>query len=203
MHAYLFVGDQDDLQKSLTNLAKQKNAAIYPIQLESIKDTRAISAFIKLSQNKNIIIAIANIHKASNEALQAFLKDLEEPNKKIYFALHTPNENLILPTIQSRCQIVYLSKKNISEEVLDLPKKYLSLPIGDKLDIIDQFKDRNKAIEFIDQVLYLQHKSLLANPTEGNVDTIKIVQNTRKNLSLNGNIFLHLSLMSILIEKKS
>ena len=46
--------------------------------------------------------------KMSNQASNAFLKILEEPPKDTYFLLIAENQEEILPTIVSRCQIVNL-----------------------------------------------------------------------------------------------
>ncbi|MCS7092450.1 MAG: hypothetical protein NZM26_03810 [Patescibacteria group bacterium] len=201
MHAYLFVGHIDNFESAVHKLAKQILATVYPMQLESIKDTRSISAFVKLSQNKNIIISIANIQNASNEALQAFLKDLEEPQKNTYFALHALNESNLLPTIISRCQVIYIGNKNNSKKDLSLLKKYFSVSLQEKLNIINSLKGRNETIEFLDDVLELQHQSLLKNPSLKIARDIEIVQKAKRNIMLNGNLFLHLSQMTISLSQ--
>jgi len=56
----------------------------------------------------------------TSEAANAFLKTLEEPTKTSIFILTTSMENLILPTIISRCQKISLglvSKKEIIKEL--------------------------------------------------------------------------------------
>ncbi|MCX7928294.1 MAG: hypothetical protein N2558_01245 [Patescibacteria group bacterium] len=201
MHAYLFVGNQENLKNNVNNLAKKISAHVYPMQIKSIKDVNVISSFIKLAQNQKIIITIENIQNASNEALQAFLKDLEEPQKNVYFALHALNESNLLPTIISRCQVIYIGNKNNFKKDPSLLKEYFSVPLQEKLNIIDNLKDRNETIEFLDDILKLQHQILLKNPNLEMVRDIEIVQKTKRNIMLNGNLFLHLSQMTISLSQ--
>lgn len=61
----------------------------------------------------------------NNEAANALLKVLEEPPSQTLFLLTTAQLNLILPTIQSRCQIIKLrpvSSADIKDRLQDLSK---------------------------------------------------------------------------------
>ncbi len=63
----------------------------------------------KALDNKGIKIYILNcIEYMGDEATNAILKFLEEPQDNIYAFLTTNNENIILPTILSRCQKLHL-----------------------------------------------------------------------------------------------
>lgn len=197
MHAYLFIGNDEKLNEQVTKLAKSIDSTIYPMQLTSIKDTRTISSFSKLAQHKNVLILIENIQNASNDALQAFLKDLEEPKEHIFYALHATSEDFVIPTIRSRCQIEYL-EKNDNQKDLSLIQKYMLATLDEKLEITDRIKDRGEAISFVDDLLTLQHKKLIVNPTKSLARCIETASKTRNSLTKNGNVFLHLSLMSIL-----
>lgn len=68
------------------------------------------SAFEKKAfENKGIRVYVLHlIENMTIEAINSILKFLEEPGQKVYAFLTTNNENAILPTIISRCQVLRL-----------------------------------------------------------------------------------------------
>lgn len=68
------------------------------------------SAFeMKAFESKGVRIYILHlVENMTTEAVNAILKFLEEPGNKIYAFLTTNNENTVLPTIISRCQVLRL-----------------------------------------------------------------------------------------------
>lgn len=78
---------------------------------ETIKkdDVSAIeTAFEKKAfENKGIRVYVLHlIENMTVQAINSILKFLEEPGKQVYAFLTTNNENIILPTIISRCQLL-------------------------------------------------------------------------------------------------
>ena len=70
----------------------------------------------KAFEEKGIRIYILNLIENMNvQATNSILKFLEEPGQEIYAFLTTNNENIILPTILSRCQVLRMKlvDKNI------------------------------------------------------------------------------------------
>lgn len=60
-------------------------------------------------ETKGIMIYILHlIENVTEQAINSILKFLEEPGKNVYAFLTTNNENSILPTIISRCQVMHL-----------------------------------------------------------------------------------------------
>ena len=68
------------------------------------------SAFEKKAfESKGIRVYILHlIENMTIEAINSILKFLEEPGQKVYAFLTTNNENAVLPTILSRCQVLRL-----------------------------------------------------------------------------------------------
>lgn len=67
------------------------------------------------------IYLLENIDNATPEAMNSLLKMLEEPTEGIYAILTCENQNRVLPTIQSRCQIVHfraISKQQLSKQLV-------------------------------------------------------------------------------------
>ena len=60
-------------------------------------------------ESKGIMIYVLHlIENMTEQAINSILKFLEEPGKNVYAFLTTNNENSILPTIVSRCQVMHL-----------------------------------------------------------------------------------------------
>ena len=70
-------------------------------------------------ESKGIMIYILHlVENMSVEAINSILKFLEEPGNEVYAFLTTNNENNVLPTIISRCQVLRLKLIN-RQEVID------------------------------------------------------------------------------------
>ncbi|MCD8027812.1 MAG: hypothetical protein LUF02_03935 [Erysipelotrichaceae bacterium] len=71
-------------------------------------------------EGKAKIYMLENIENSSTEAMNSLLKMLEEPESGIYAIFTSQNLNRVLPTIQSRCQIIQLlpqSKTLLKEQL--------------------------------------------------------------------------------------
>ena len=75
-------------------------------------------------ESKGVMIYIINlVENMTTEAVNSILKFLEEPESEIYAFLTTNNENNVLPTILSRCQILHfktVDREKIIEDALDM-----------------------------------------------------------------------------------
>jgi DNA polymerase-3 subunit delta' len=94
-------------------------------QTLKVSDIEALQEFLSAScmEKKGKKIYIINYLENSNkETLNALLKTLEEPFENVYAFITTQNENKLLPTILSRCQILNLlpsERSSIKDEVLE------------------------------------------------------------------------------------
>ena len=69
------------------------------------------------------IINLVEIMRPEDEAVHALLKFLEEPHENVYAILTTNNEERVIPTILSRCQILSIrlrDRNNVVEEAVKL-----------------------------------------------------------------------------------
>ena len=66
---------------------------------------------------KKQVVIIDSAHKATVQAANALLKNLEEPKPGLYFILTSDSFDTILPTIRSRCFVVTLPR--IEDSVLE------------------------------------------------------------------------------------
>jgi len=81
-----------------------KNESIKKSHIEYVQNQFSKSAI----EGKNRIYMLENIENATTEAMNSLLKTLEEPSEGVYAILTCENINRVLPTIQSRCQVIQL-----------------------------------------------------------------------------------------------
>lgn len=77
-----------------------------------IKQIREVIAKVskKPFENGYKVLIIDEADKMTQDAQDAFLKTLEEPPANTVFILLAENQNSLLPTVVSRCQVFYLQK---------------------------------------------------------------------------------------------
>ncbi len=194
MHAFLLIGNNNDP----ASLAKKLGAKILEFPLAKIEDVRNLNNLIRLSFDEPSLIVSENIHEATEEALNALLKNLEEPQDNIYFALTAPSVRKVLPTIVSRCQIIKITNDKLqitNEEV----EKFLSMKIGEKLGFVDKIKDRQKAIELAENTVLFLHSKLHENEVKYSITAknIEAAEGTLSRLKRNGNVNLQLANFAI------
>ena len=134
---YIFLGP-DDLGKSTIALAFARNLMAEALEgkdgLNSdlhILEAEAEKKSISIEQTRELIKALSlssfldsykigiikEADSLTTEAQNALLKTLEEPPANSLLILTTPNPALLLPTVVSRCQVIYLQpKENVSSK---------------------------------------------------------------------------------------
>lgn len=201
MHAYLLIGKNQNLKGQIEKLAKKLNAKIMEFPLNKIADTRELRNITKLAFNTPTAIIIDSIDLATEEAVNAFLKNLEEPQKNISYILTANSLAKVLPTIVSRCQIIKIKDQRLKIKNKDA-EKFLKLTTGGKFAVIDKIKDREEAKIFVQNLIEVLHFSLL-NSVKNRVKTVmdlEILIKTLNNLKSNGNVGLQLANMVISLE---
>ncbi|MCD7948853.1 MAG: hypothetical protein LUG12_01145 [Erysipelotrichaceae bacterium] len=103
------------------------------------------------------IYMLENIENSSVEAMNSLLKILEEPESEIYAIFTCQNINRVLPTIQSRCQVIQLlpqSKTLLKEQ---LQNNHLS---NDDINIlIELFDSYDECQNYINSDVFNSLKS--------------------------------------------
>lgn len=194
MHAYLIVGrDEVGVEKAIVKTARKLESKPLEFQLFKINDVRELSSFTKVLRSSPTAIVIKRIDKATNEALNAFLKNLEEPQERISYILTAENVRNILPTILSRCQIIKL-KQTVSINS-DIATKFLKMGTGKRLAKISEIKQRDEAIEYIESIIDSGHTLLHSNEVDfmKTSTLIESAESTLLALKANGNVGLQLT----------
>jgi DNA polymerase III subunit delta' len=121
-HNDIFVADRKRKILRIEDLARIKELVLY-----------------QPSEGKRRLFYIENCERMNANSANALLKALEEPQAKSIFLLTTKNANLVLPTISSRCQKVFIYFNEIKKtNILD------SIPHEDFNSVklqIDSFKN--------------------------------------------------------------
>ncbi len=202
MHAFLIVGNSEERIAYSKKLAAKLKAKILEFPLAKIADTRELKSITKLSFNTPTAILINSIDEATEEAVNAFLKSLEEPQENICYILTAGNLAAVLPTIASRCQVIKTVNSGQRIAYSEDSEKFLEITTGEKLAFIDKIKDRGEAKGFVQNLIEVSHFNLLNSvKTKFKIAMgLEILIKTLNNLKLNGNVQLQLTNMVISLE---
>lgn len=197
MHAYLVVGeDKKALKAKAEEISRKLKAKLLEFPLTKIEDARALNSFISLSLAQTTLI-VCDIENSTHEAMNAFLKNLEEPQENLYFALTSPSAHKVIPTILSRCQLLKVKGQKVEQK--EQIQKFLKMSIGGKLSEVDKIKERETAISFVWDVVFELHNliHIQQKGLKGLAENIKISTLTLERLRANGNVSLQLANMAI------
>lgn len=197
MHAYLIVTNNQELRTPNIDKILQKNGIKETLEfaLSKIDDVRELNSFTSLKVSRPTAVLIKGIENATTEAGNAFLKNLEEPQENLYYILTASSTKKVLPTIVSRCQIVKTTNNQQPTANTEQVEKFLKMTTGEKLAHVDKIKDREEAVEFVNQFILDCH-SLLHKGKGGEVQISRFLKAgiaTLKNLKANGNVTLQLA----------
>jgi len=195
MHAFLIISSNTEtVSQKIQELAQKLEAKVIEFPISKIDEVRALNKTVQFGFAKPTLIICKAVHKAGEEALNAFLKNLEEPQENIYFALTSPSILKVLPTIISRCQVIKVLSTKYSVLSTET-KEFLNLTVGEKLNYINKIKDRNEAIELAENSVYLLYSQLHSDKVEYNVlvNNLEITNKTLSRLNANGNVNLQLT----------
>lgn len=205
MHAFLLIGTSNEkIGLKINDLSEKLNAKQVDFPIGKIDDVRNLNSFVRLSFDKPTLIVSKNIDGATEEALNAFLKNLEEPQDNIYFALTSSSTRRVLPTIVSRCEIIKTSIDKSKNDVEDKESEsFYKMTTGQKLKYIDTIKNKDKAIELVKNMANFFHNNLQGNVLEYDIaaNNIEACLKTYSRLKANGNVNLQLTNFVINLKK--
>lgn len=130
------------------------------IKIEQIRQLRREISLKPYEADKKIFI-VENIHNLNEEAANAFLKTLEEPQENSYLILTARSDRFVLPTILSRCQQVkfdLLRQEFVEEILIDKGLNEQQARIIARMGI----SDLSRALEYRDSIVELRDKILKA-----------------------------------------
>jgi len=199
MHSFLIVGNNRKLvENKIDEIIKKYSLKRIDFEGQKIEDIRKLNSFTSLSLKEKTAIVIENIEKSTNEAVNAFLKSLEEPQDNLYFLLTSKSIHKVLPTISSRCQTIYVSQKRELQNIEELENMLKMKPLK-RLSFFDKIKKREEAIIFLENLIFFLHQKLKENnnflyPIS---EILKVAQETLSRLEKNGNVNIQLTYFAV------
>ena len=180
------------LEKFIQELTGEKTEVVR-ITLNKIEDVRNLNNFTKLKTTRPVFFVLESFHLASEEAQNALLKTIEEPQISLQFIITTESLTNILPTIVSRCLVFNIKNYTlqVTSEYLNLLKTFKEGTLSEKFEIISNLKTREEAIKFLDNLCLYLHQEL-----HKNINIIKLLSRSATALSRiksNANINLQLT----------
>lgn len=182
MHAYAFIGTDEDASNSANEHAKKIAKKIFIEDISKISELRELLQNVSLSYSEPTAVILNNFDKASTEAQNAFLKKLEEPQENLFFILTAKNEFGLLPTILSRINVKRLKSEKATSDI-----EFFQMSKPEKLEKIYEIKKREDAIEFVSQIL------TEARSDSKNYIHIDLIEEVYKRLQANGNASVQMS----------
>ena len=179
-HAYLLVGEKDVAEKFVHSFWKKQGIDLKGspdffawkedlFGIEEARDLANKSAQKAFTQKK---VFFLSPQRVSLEAQNALLKTFEDPHEDTHFFLTVRDENLILPTLRSRVEMLRLENEGggVGEA-----KKFLSLSYAERLAFARKFADAEKNLSiFLDELLSFMRGK------EESVKSIKEVYEARR-----------------------
>jgi len=147
-------------------------------ELFSVKDSQELRRKASLRPLfGNSKVFVVEIFSFSLESANALLKTFEEPYEGTHFFVIVPSLEDVLPTLRSRLTVIDsgMSQEIINEEKKKFYEKFLRDLPAKRLDMIQNIikdKDKEKAIEFVNELEIMLEKSvslrtdITGNPTE-------------------------------------
>ncbi len=169
-----------------------------------IADIRNIGELVRGRTTSDLTLVLEHAEKIPTNAINAFLKLLEEPSDHIHYVFLTHSSAGILPTVKSRAHNYYLKntakladKPNLDPKIYELAKKYISatpqqLPKLATEIAKDKTDARAKAIAVVDAAVLLLYKSYFATGNQKLLTKLDNLIATGEALRQNGHIKLHL-----------
>lgn len=147
-HALLFAGSRGTGKTSMARIFAAAAGAqpidIYEIDAASnrgIDDIRSLREQVHTLPYKSTrkVYIIDEVHMLTKDAWNAFLKTLEEPPAHVIFILATTEQEKLLDTVVSRCQVFQFkppTRAMLRDTVLDIAQKEKFALDGDAADLI-------------------------------------------------------------------
>ncbi len=170
----------------------------------SIEQIRELGNLTRGKQSTDFIIVVENANQMTEQAANAFLKSLEQPNDNLHYLFLVTNAATLLPTVKSRAQNYYISSKRkltdppeIDEKSKTAAREFISAnqkqlaAIADKIAKLKEGK-REAALKLVEDSIELTYKSYFITGNEKLLQKLDKLNKTHEALSANGNIRLQL-----------
>ena len=194
MHAYLIVGkDEEEKEEKIDLLLKKLKTKRFDTIINKIEDVRELFKYTKLGQSNPVAIVIKDIDSASVAALNAFLKNLEEPQVYINYILTASSFSNIPETILSRCAVIRQIGERDKIKSDKFVQEFLNFSFSQKMNYIKEVRTKEDAIVFAQTMIVGVHSVLSKSTSLKYAKILKSADILLHAIRANGNIQLHLT----------
>ena len=167
----------------------------------TIEQVRNLLSKLGLKQNADQFIVINRVEQLGDDAANALLKNLEEPQEHVHFVLLSSELSAVLPTILSRAEIYYYREPTnfdtvVADEKMKALVKQLFTAKGAELvsltEKITAKKDREYVLLVVDTTIQMLYKSFFATKKTVFLKKLEIFLKIYENISKNGNMKLQI-----------
>lgn len=143
------------------------------ITVGQIRDIKAKASLKPFEAEKKVYI-VDDADRMNLIAANAFLKILEEPPENLIFILISSNQDEILPTITSRCQLVrfksipfagvikfLMDRHNIDEQRAVLATRITGGSLSDSLSFVKSDERLNRRDKILDLILNIRERKIV------------------------------------------
>ncbi|AJR12419.1 DNA polymerase III subunit delta [Mesomycoplasma dispar] len=135
--------------------------------------------FSSFSNHQSKIFILKNIEGAHVSLLNSILKILEDPPRSTYFLLTSKSQNLVIPTVVSRCQVFRFSKLDNEKELKKKLDNWKKSPYNSIFSrIFTNFEVAINAIQVVSEEDLVKFESLLRNLVKNKVDFLIFLNKT-------------------------
>ena len=186
---------------------KIKNALVIQPEKKTvitIEQVRETISSLGLRQITDRFILVRPADKLSEAAANAFLKNLEEPQEKVHFALITAHPSKLLPTILSRANLYFLKQPADSiteiqaeEKEKQLAKRLIAGKPRDVIMLADEIAKQKKspreyALRILGVAIEMLYKSYFLTKKELFLRKLPRFLRAYENIAKNGHIKLQI-----------
>jgi len=171
-HANLLIGSSETAKREVLSFFRENGISLtgspdfflFENEVFGIDEARALSASALRRAFTGRKIYLILPEKITLEAQNALLKTFEEPVSHTYFFLALRNEEMAIPTLRSRMNIVHLEGEAEARDA----EKFLKLSAKDRLLFVKKFIEEEKNLSgFLDELLvFLKNKKAQAEEIE-------------------------------------
>jgi len=194
LHSLLITGADLDTRKgqaekiAKTQLVNSPDILILePDPSITIQQIRQAEKFLsrKAYQADKKILYLPEAEKLTLPAQHCLLKTLEEPPANSLIILTSPHHHLLLPTINSRCQIIKISDKitltpQQTKQQKQLLNQIISSSIGQRINLAQQHgSSKQTGLQFCQQQLALLNQK----PTKQKISHLRLLRQLSQTIS--------------------
>lgn len=170
----------------------------------SIDEVREAGGLVRTKQVADLMVAVLEAEKFSENAANAFLKMLEEPGENVHYAFFTYDPARILATVRSRAQNYVLRDTEslddapvVETKIMELAKRLIAAGVrelpGVAADITkDKVDARGRALAVVDAAIQVLYKSYFKTGNAKFLDKLAKLLEVQVGLEANGHVKLQL-----------